>query len=90
MFGRRLGVRECPNIFGGLRGGFGDIFGGSPFESFFGGNSSGRSQRKGTDIQIKLPLALEDISAGIEKKVKIKRKTASKIVNKNNEVDYPK
>ena len=52
---------------------FGDIFGGSPFESFFGGNSSGRSQRKGTDIQIKLPLTLEDISAGIEKKVKIKR-----------------
>jgi len=52
---------------------FGDIFGGSPFESIFGGSGRGRSRGRGTDIQIKLKLTFEEIAKGIEKKIKIKR-----------------
>ena len=58
---------------------FGDIFGGSPFESFFGGSSrAGRRRTKGSDIQIKLKLTFEEIAKGIEKKVKIKRAVVAK------------
>jgi molecular chaperone DnaJ len=56
---------------------FGDIFGGgggSPFDSFFGGGGSGRTrQRKGSNLRIKLKLTLEEISSGIEKKIKVNR-----------------
>ncbi len=52
---------------------FGDIFGGSPFESIFGGSGRGRSRGRGTDIRIKLELTFEEIAKGIEKKIKIKR-----------------
>lgn len=56
---------------------FGDIFGGggSPFESFFGGTSSrgGRRQRKGSNLRIKLKLSLDEISNGVEKKIKVHR-----------------
>ena len=53
---------------------FGDIFGGSPFESIFGGGSRGGGRRgKGSDIRIKLKLTYEEIAKGIEKKIKIKR-----------------
>jgi len=53
---------------------FGDIFGGSGFESFFGGRQrSRRSQGRGSDIKIKLKLTFEEIAKGIEKKIKISR-----------------
>jgi len=54
---------------------FGDIFGGSPFESFFGGGGRRRSggRTRGSDIRIKLKLSFEEIASGIEKKIKIKR-----------------
>jgi len=55
---------------------FGDVFGGgSPFESIFGGGGSGGGSRrsKGKDVRIKLKLTFEEISKGIEKKIKIKR-----------------
>ncbi len=57
---------------------FGDIFGGSPFESFFGrsGNRN-RSRGSGSDIRIKLQLSFEEIAQGIEKKIKIKRSILS-------------
>ena len=38
---------------------FGDIFGGSPFESFFGGGGRQRSRGRGQDIRIKLKLTFE-------------------------------
>ena len=53
---------------------FGDIFGGSPFESFFGGGQSRRSRSGGADIKIKLKVTFEEILKGIEKKVKYKRR----------------
>ncbi len=53
---------------------FGDIFGGgSPFDSFFGGGGSGRRQRRGTNLRIKLKLNLEEIANGVEKKIKVNR-----------------
>jgi molecular chaperone DnaJ len=53
---------------------FGDIFGGSPFESFFGGGQSRRSRSRGTDIKIKLKISFEEILSGGEKKIKYKRR----------------
>ncbi len=53
---------------------FGDIFGGSPFESIFGGGANNRRNKTGgSDIRIKLKLSFEEISKGIEKKIKLKR-----------------
>lgn len=58
---------------------FGDIFGGgggSPFDSFFGGGGGGgqsRRGRKGSNLRIKLKLNLEEITNGVEKKIKVKR-----------------
>ena len=54
---------------------FGDIFGGgggSPFESFFGGGSRS-SQRRGSNLRIKLKLTLDEIANGVEKKIKVNR-----------------
>ncbi|MDO4880600.1 MAG: molecular chaperone DnaJ [Capnocytophaga sp.] len=57
---------------------FGDIFGGhfSGFSGFggFGGGNSRSYQVKGSDLRIRVKLTLEDIVAGVEKKVKVQRK----------------
>ena len=73
---------------GGFQGGmtmedifsqFGDIFGdsGSPFDSFFGGQRSRRSGarggQKGSNLRIKVALSLEEIEAGVTKKIKVKK-----------------
>jgi molecular chaperone DnaJ len=69
--------------FGGGHGGmnmedifsqFGDIFGGA-FGGGFGGNSGGQRRMKGSNLRIKVKLTLEEIANGVEKKVKVKRKT---------------
>ncbi len=60
---------------------FGDVFGGmgggSVFDEFFGGGSGRRQRRQqgtpGADLKIKLPLTLEEIATGVEKKIKVKR-----------------
>ena len=56
---------------------FGDIFGesGSPFDSFFGGartRTRARGQR-GSNLRIKVTLTLEEIAAGVTKKIKVKK-----------------
>ena len=69
---------------------FGDVFGGrggSPFESFFGGGGGGRSggrQAVGSNIRIKLKLSLEDVTSGVEKKIKYKKKVVAKGVTFDN------
>lgn len=67
---------------------FGDIFGrGSIFEDFFGGGSSRRGHgrnsaaERGSDIKIRLPLTLEEISSGIDKTIKITRYGTCKACN---------
>jgi len=59
---------------------FGDIFGGhfgglGGFEDFFGGGRQRvrTSERRGSDLKLRMPLTLEEISTGISKKVKVKR-----------------
>jgi len=58
---------------------FGDIFGGSIFDEFFGGSSRrrGSSRRsmgeRGSDIKLRLPLTLEEIAKGVEKTIRIKK-----------------
>jgi len=55
-------------------------FGGFGLDEIFGFESSGRSGRsdstRGRDLQVKLPLTLEEISFGVEKNLKIKRQIA--------------
>jgi molecular chaperone DnaJ len=59
---------------------FGDIFGdmgGSPFESFFGGGGGGRGRTRqavGSNIRIKLKLTIDEVTNGVEKKIKYKKK----------------
>jgi len=64
---------------------FGDIFGGSAFESFFGGAAGGRGQRqrKGSNLRIKLKLNLQEIAHGAEKKIKVKRYMACDVCGGN-------
>ena len=62
---------------------FGDIFGGgggSPFDSFFGGQQSrgGRRVAKGTNLRIKVKLTLEEIANGTEKKIKVNKQISCK------------
>jgi len=49
--------------FGGGGGGFGD---------FFEGNAPGGRERRGNTLEIRLPLTLEEIATGVEKRVKIR------------------
>ena len=57
---------------------FSDIFsgggGGSIFDSFFGGGGQQRQAglERGSDIQLRLPLTLEEIAVGVEKTLKVK------------------
>jgi len=63
---------------------FGDIFGGgggSPFDSFFGGQQQSRGGRrvaKGTNLRIKVKLTLEEIANGTEKKIKVNKQISCK------------
>lgn len=61
---------------------FGDIFGGSGFESFFGGGrGGGRRTKKGTNLRVKLKLNLKEIANGVEKKIKVKRQVLAEGVS---------
>ncbi len=63
--------------------GFGDIFGG-------GGGSGRRRQanRKGSDIQIKLKLTLEEVATGVSKKIKIKKQVPCEECNGTGSAKY--
>jgi molecular chaperone DnaJ len=56
---------------------FGDIFGGSGFESFFGGgrrSSGGRSRGvRGSNLRVKIKLTYEEIAKGVTKQIKVKK-----------------
>ena len=63
---------------------FGDIFGGgrgggSIFEQFFGGGGGGRGRAQrsgGADLQVNLPVTLEEVRTGVKRKIEIKRNEA--------------
>ena len=55
---------------------FSDIFGGSAiFDDMFGGRTGRprRQGRPGSDLRIKMPLTLEEIAEGVEKKIKVRK-----------------
>lgn len=58
---------------------FGDVFG-SAFGGF-GGGGSGQRRGKGSNLRIRVKLSLEEVSTGVEKKVKVKRKVQAKGVS---------
>ncbi len=63
--------------------GFGDIFG--------GGGGSGRrrsASRRGSDLQVKLKLTLEEIASGVTKKIKVKKKIACEECNGTGSAKY--
>lgn len=60
-------LRAFMRDFGGGEGG--------GFEDLFGGGGGGRGQRgpsRGDDLQVRLPLTLEEIASGVEKKIRVK------------------
>ena len=67
---------QFSDIFGGAAGGSGTIF-----EEVFGGQRRRRGRRsrksgsQGGDLRITLPLTLEEIAEGVEKKVKVRKYT---------------
>ena len=51
-------------------------FGGFGFEEFFGGGTATRTRtqvQRGEDLQVRLKLTLEEVAAGVEKKIKIRK-----------------
>jgi molecular chaperone DnaJ len=66
---------------------FGDIFGGGIFDDVFGGSQRGRRRgprqegTPGSDLRVKLTLPLEEIAAGVEKKIKVRRQKRCDVCN---------
>jgi len=75
------GFQDINDIFSA----FSDIFGsgGSIFDEMFGGRGAGGARRRqgrpGNDLRIKLPLSLEDIAEGTEKKIKVRKFIACEV-----------
>ncbi|APF20418.1 molecular chaperone DnaJ [Caldithrix abyssi] len=65
--------------------GFGDIFGSSR-----SGSRRRRVTRKGSDLQIKLKLTLEEIATGVTKKIKVRKKIACPECNGSGSAKYSK
>ena len=53
---------------------FGDVFGGDPFEMFFGGRS-GRRQKKGNDLRYDMYLNFEEAVLGTQKEIHVEKLT---------------
>ncbi len=58
------------SVFGGRNNPFSDFFGGG---DIFGSNSRGAKRKGGSDLKISIPLTLEEMYSGGNKKIKIKR-----------------
>jgi len=56
-------------------GGFGDFFG------FGGGRSGGRRVQRGTNLRIRVKLTLEEVSTGVEKKIKVNKQIVCNVCN---------
>lgn len=88
QFGHEAYTNQGGGGYGGGAGGmnmddifsqFGDIFGGAFGGAFSGfGGGGGARRAKGGSLRIKVKLTLEEIAAGVEKKIKVKRKVQAK------------
>ncbi|MDD5230572.1 MAG: molecular chaperone DnaJ [Candidatus Marinimicrobia bacterium] len=68
-----MNIEDIFSMFGDIFGGHFSGFGG--FEDIFGGGRqrSRTTERRGSDLKLRMPLTLEEINTGVSKKVKIKR-----------------
>ena len=76
--GGGMDMNDIFSQFGDL---FGDLFGGRGGGFGFGGFGGGRQQRRvmrGSNLRIKMPLTLEEIDSGVEKKVKVTKYVSCK------------
>jgi molecular chaperone DnaJ len=55
---------------------FGDIFGGSGFESFFGGRANQQHVSRGSNLRVKVKMKLDEIAHGVEKNLKVKKQVS--------------
>ncbi len=64
---------------------FGDMGGGSPFDSFFGGRTGTHTRRgtgrRGSNLRIKVKLTLQEIARGVKKQVKVKKMVTCAVCN---------
>lgn len=66
---------------------FGSSFGGGIFDEVFGASNRGRRRREtqqgipGSDLKVKISLTLEEIAAGVEKKIKVKKQKKCDVCN---------
>lgn len=72
------GYSNVNDIFSAFGDMFGSSFFGGGFDDFFGGGGSKRGGRRGmgepgSDLRLKVPLTLEEIAQGTEKKIKLKK-----------------
>ena len=67
--GQAGGFHDVSDIFEA----FGDVFGGTIFEDFFGGGRSRQRVRRGADLRCDVTLSLEEAASGCTKKVKLTR-----------------
>jgi len=74
-FGGGINIDDIFSNFGDIFSGFG--FGGGNF----GGSSGRRRVAKGTNLRIKVKLNLEEISKGVEKKIKVNKEIVCKSCN---------
>jgi molecular chaperone DnaJ len=50
---------------------FGDFFGGSIFDTFFGGRPRGRTRRRGRDLRYDVEITLEEAAEGTKKRLRV-------------------
>ncbi|MBI4429169.1 MAG: molecular chaperone DnaJ [Ignavibacteriales bacterium] len=78
---------DINDIFSSFGDIFGGGFGGSIFDEVFGGRTQQRRSRgshqgmPGSDLRVTLKLTLEEIAAGVEKKIKVKRQKKCDVCN---------
>lgn len=70
--GAGYGPRDFHNVHD-IFSAFGDIFGDSIFENFFGGGRGGSRIRKGASLRLDLELTLEEVNQSIEKTISFHR-----------------
>jgi molecular chaperone DnaJ len=68
------GFRDISDIFSAFSDIFGDVGGAGGFRGFNRG-----ARRTGSDLRVRLPLTLEEISEGVEKKLKVKKFVACEV-----------
>ena len=71
--GGGFGGMNMEDIFSQFGDVFGEAFGGGFGSGFGGGGSRGRRVNRGSNLRVKVKLTLEEISKGVEKKIKVSK-----------------